>query len=205
MKKMREKGALFVEYALILAFILITGVVFISDKGIADSVGKIFNTAGEVLGGAAGKWEFKGFYDNHCWSSTTGRYDTGSTYNRGFSTKNFIEIGQGTYEVSFDVEKFKAAIGDDRNYSGIKYFLMGYTIEDGKNKTLVVDNGTPKYTEGYHDTYVVAKNDNVYTLENKGETIRLGVNFDKGSMSFDNISQTKLDNAIQASLSVVKK
>ena len=108
-------------------------------------------------------------------------------------------------DYNFDVEKFKTAIGDNRDYSGIKYYLMGYTIEDGKNKTLVVDNGTPKYTEGYHDTYVVAKNDNVYTLENKGETIRLGVNFDKGSMSFDNISQTKLDNAIQASLSVVKK
>lgn len=207
MKRLRQKGALFVEYALILAFVLLVGVVFHSDKGIANSVGKIFNTTGDVLTTAAGDQlkQFTGFYDNHCWTSTQGKYDTGSTYNKGFSTKDLIEIGQGTYEVSFDVDKFKAAIGDDRDYSGIKYYLMGYTIEDGKNKTLVVDNGTPKYTEGYHDTYVVTQKDNVYTLENKGETIRLGVNFEKGSMSFSGIEQAKLDNAIKESISIVKK
>lgn len=207
MKGLRQKGALFVEYALILAFVLVVGVAFLSDKGLANSVGKIFNTTGNVLATAAGDQlkQFKGFYDEHCWTSTQANYNTGSRYIEGFSTKDLIELGQGTYEVSFNLEKFKTAIGDDRDYSGIKYYLMGYTIEDGKNKTLVVDNGSPKYTIGYHDTYVVTQKDNAYTLENKGETIRLGVNFYKGSMSFANISQDKLDNAIQESLSVVKK
>lgn len=38
MKKMRQKGALFVEYALLLAFVLITGVAFVNRNEFPDSV-----------------------------------------------------------------------------------------------------------------------------------------------------------------------
>lgn len=55
MKKMRQKGALFVEYALLLAFVLITGVAFVNRNEFPDSVKSIFVKAEQILGLAAGE------------------------------------------------------------------------------------------------------------------------------------------------------
>lgn len=51
--KFGEKGALFVEYALILAFVIVVGVVFLSDGGLKDPISKIFSKTGSELGEAA--------------------------------------------------------------------------------------------------------------------------------------------------------
>ena len=52
--KMSKKGALFVEYALILAFVVIVGTVLVSsDKtGIAGSINAIFDSVTKLLGTA---------------------------------------------------------------------------------------------------------------------------------------------------------
>ncbi|MCQ2536740.1 MAG: hypothetical protein MJ110_07225, partial [Lachnospiraceae bacterium] len=46
---LRQKGALFVEYALIFALIAIVGTVFLSDNGISKSVTGIFSSASDTL------------------------------------------------------------------------------------------------------------------------------------------------------------
>jgi len=51
--KLGEKGALFVEYALILAFVIVVGVVFLSDSGLSSNVSTIFSKTGSELSKAA--------------------------------------------------------------------------------------------------------------------------------------------------------
>lgn len=54
--KLGEKGALFVEYALILAFVIVVGVVFLSDdSGLKSNVSTIFSKTGSELSAAANK------------------------------------------------------------------------------------------------------------------------------------------------------
>lgn len=53
--KLGQKGALFVEYALILAFILVVAAVFIGDSSLADSIKKIFTGTQDVVDNAATK------------------------------------------------------------------------------------------------------------------------------------------------------
>lgn len=47
--KIKDKGALFVEYALVLAFVVFVGVSFIGDKSMVGSINKIFDNVAEVL------------------------------------------------------------------------------------------------------------------------------------------------------------
>lgn len=51
--KLGQKGALFVEYALILAFILVVAAVFLTDTGISGSITRIFNHTSDTLNNAA--------------------------------------------------------------------------------------------------------------------------------------------------------
>lgn len=52
--KMSQKGALFVEYALILAFVIVVGVVFLNgDNSVASNVNKIFSSTASLLSTAA--------------------------------------------------------------------------------------------------------------------------------------------------------
>lgn len=52
--KLGEKGALFVEYALILAFVIVVGVVFLSEGGLKKPISDIFSSTGSELSKAAG-------------------------------------------------------------------------------------------------------------------------------------------------------
>lgn len=53
--KLGQKGALFVEYALILAFILVVGAVFIGNDSLADSITGIFTGTKNTVDAAATK------------------------------------------------------------------------------------------------------------------------------------------------------
>ena len=53
--KLGQKGALFVEYALILAFVVIVGALFLSDGGLKDSISTIFSKTASELNAAAAK------------------------------------------------------------------------------------------------------------------------------------------------------
>ncbi|MCQ2373102.1 MAG: hypothetical protein MJ050_03385, partial [Phascolarctobacterium sp.] len=53
--KLGQKGALFVEYALILAFVLVVGAVFLSDGSLATNIKSIFAGGSQMVGGAADK------------------------------------------------------------------------------------------------------------------------------------------------------
>lgn len=50
--RLKQKGVLFVEYALALAFVIVVGVVFISSDGQANSINEIFAKASAMLNGA---------------------------------------------------------------------------------------------------------------------------------------------------------
>lgn len=48
-KNIHKRGALFIEYALILAFVIVVGVVFTSNNGISSSIAHIFGNASTTL------------------------------------------------------------------------------------------------------------------------------------------------------------
>lgn len=204
-----------IEYAMILAFVIVTGVVFVSDNSFSSSIGNIFNSTTDVLDKASGqdkRIDFGGFRDKYCWTSVKERFDTGSVWDGGFTSKNLVQLNPGTYEISFDYDKFKSIMGDAQDYSKMEFLLMGYSVQDGKNTALVLDSDSPDKTKGYHDTYVTTKKPVVgedgiprYTFENKGETINFGVNFRKNGVSFDGKDKDVLDKAINESLSITKK
>lgn len=50
--RLRQKGAIFAEYALALAFVIVVGVVFINSNGPVDSINEIFAKARAMLNGA---------------------------------------------------------------------------------------------------------------------------------------------------------
>ena len=51
--KLGQKGALFVEYALILAFVVVVGAVFLSSGDLATNIQKIFDNANSLVSSAA--------------------------------------------------------------------------------------------------------------------------------------------------------
>lgn len=57
LQKLKNKGALFIEYALILAFVVVTGLVFVANDGLKGSVNSIFTSASKLLGLAANPTE----------------------------------------------------------------------------------------------------------------------------------------------------
>lgn len=224
MKRLFHRGAMLIEYALLFALIGIVGIIMVDDKGIANSIKSVFNTTSNVLDKANSKnqgFSFNGLTDNHCWTSKKERYETGSTWTGGFSSKELVKLEQGTYEISFDLNKFKDVMGDDKDYSQMEFFLMGYTRdENGKNKNLVLDNGTPtETTAADRQTYVttpkpITGSDGIsrYTLENNGETINLGVNFRKSAKNDSSYTtllngkdQATLDKALNESLTITRK
>lgn len=51
--KLKQKGALFVEYGMILAFVIVVGVVLVGDKTMSSNVNSIFDKTAQMLGLAA--------------------------------------------------------------------------------------------------------------------------------------------------------
>lgn len=49
LKNIKQKGALFIEYAVVLAFVVVIGAFFISDGGIKNSIASIFGKAGDTI------------------------------------------------------------------------------------------------------------------------------------------------------------
>lgn len=49
LKNLKQKGAMFIEYAMALAFVVVVGVVFISDGSIKNSIASIFGKTGDSL------------------------------------------------------------------------------------------------------------------------------------------------------------
>ena len=167
---LRQKGALFIEYALILAFVVIVGVVFVSKDGIGESINTIFQTTEKVLTDASGsnlaakavvnKWHF--------WADN-GEYRSDEKYMASLSEMITLEANT-TYIVKFDSSKVDSSLLDDPSDLG-KIGLMVYKY-DAEGKYLGVVNNTEaqsleKYSgEGY-----------AYKIENEtGYTYKLGVN-----------------------------
>ena len=215
MEKQRYRGALLIEYALIFAFILIVGVFFVNDQGMSNPINSIFNTTSTVLDKANtkdNKITFSGLTDYFCWSSDSSKFETGSTWDGGFATNQRVLLGPGTYEITFDVDKFASLMNDKQDYSKMNFCLMGYKFENGKNTDIVLDSFSPENTTAYHQTYVTTKAYVVgenglrsYTFENKGEAINFGVNFQKNGVSLNGKDQAVLDKAMQESLTITKK
>lgn len=142
MKKLTQKGALFVEYALLLAFVLITGVAFVNRNEFPDSVKSIFVKAEQILGLAAGEGPGENQGGNTGGNSSgEGQGDNGggtnsntsdysfegcrqglywgdqnegleASKNNGFSTANLVPLGQGEYEIVFDRKEFSKAVNN---------------------------------------------------------------------------------------------
>lgn len=53
--KIKDKGALFVEYALIFAFVIVAGIMFVGNRGFTDSINKIFYNVEKILAVASNK------------------------------------------------------------------------------------------------------------------------------------------------------
>ena len=124
---LRQKGALFVEYALILAFVVIVGVTFIGKNGMADSISNIFIAAETLLETASG--------DN----SKIG--DESSSYSKliagfldGLTTRDCNKYWYGQYINSEDKGNSKvASINDALKNQGIVLSDKDAWYMDGKS------------------------------------------------------------------------
>lgn len=55
LRKLNQKGAMFVEYALILAFVIVVGVVFLGNNSMTDNTSKVIEKTASTLSTAASK------------------------------------------------------------------------------------------------------------------------------------------------------
>lgn len=213
--KAKSRGALFVEYALLLAFVVLVGAHVISADGMQSPIKSIIASTESLLGSATSKENalpsFSSLAKNQYWAS--GAESTGTVSGelsgspKMFATGERITLGPGTYEFSWDYQKFGDTVGSDA--SKVRLGIMGY---DADNK-LIFDPGV----DGSKQKNLVPFSQNgtvkTYKVTVEKET-SFGVNFDafnctdaqgnKNGYNYNGASDDKLNQAIQSSLTVKK-
>lgn len=224
LKNLKQKGAMFIEYAMALAFVVVVGVVFISDGSIKNSIASIFGKTGDTLEVAVNGGEKnlidvkgqtfkkKGFWQNG--SPSTGVYDN------MFSLDKIITLSEGQYELYFDSKKFAELTGMPDN----AFIRPTFQIYNNSN-TNILDSGNEWPTSGKYTTSDVLVNidrdidDSYARIDfNVKNEVQLGVAFQGHKRGvFDttkidgaawintsSISEDKLYSAMQQSLTLKK-
>lgn len=84
-KNNKYRGAVFIQQALILAFVIVVGVVFLNDKSLSGSVGTVFDNGVELLASALGNEHSNGGDSQQ--GGNSGNGSNGGTTNEGSSTE----------------------------------------------------------------------------------------------------------------------
>jgi len=161
----KYRGALFIEYALLLAFVVITGVVFLSGNVMPNSISKIFSSAGDTLELAAGKTSQEKL--NSYMNSTIvgaaatgiGNFDIGTALNeKQQNLVNEIKAASGEAEVS--VQRHY----NTQNGNPIVYVHLGdsYSVADSGQRVSVTryeyDKNTKELVSAIEGTAQLSKN-----------------------------------------------
>jgi len=185
MKSFCQRGALFIEYALILAFVVIAGAIFLSSNGAADSIQSIFAQAEEKLDQAASGGAAK-------YKTLTPSNDRTKRYQKDNNTK-IVELKDRNFkegELDLTTEPIALAIGDNisidfntedycpgfqKGVTKDKYVLSYYIAKDNGDGTYtslidtswIQGNDTDKINK--YGNLTIA-NDGVYTVYSDGST-----------------------------------
>ena len=182
-RRSRERGAVLLEYALILAFIVAIGIVFASENGLGNSIGTAFTKVEQLLSGetaaddqAASK---KGYsiadYVYAAWNGNgSGKQKNTSShyYKSRISSSELIDLEPGTYtfEISGDQVSFKYYVGPllytEANGTGnLQVDADGNEIKNGFDYGWVTGNkNNPNAGLGTGLTSVYNADTNSYTL-----------------------------------------
>lgn len=193
LKNIRQKGAMFVEYALILAFVIAVGVIFLGEGGFKNSIASIFGQTNEKLQVAVnGKPKFNNYHvsTGFGWiniSGNMGYYSNGTgegQYNSSWlnsvtSNHELIPLndGAGTYKIDID---YNAMISYLKN-EGInvdKDTLKNYFT--GQSEAGAVNIGMWAITNDNKVSSTYFKSDDGNLLRANGQTVRPG---DSGEVS----------------------
>lgn len=181
-----HKGAMFIEYALILAFIVVCGLFFVKSDVFSDSIGSIFGDASTTVGIASGnKKEQNPIFPNFIDSCDTRDMTITKTINgkkvpqwissplQGvmYNTDLFTNLNDQYKEMSMeDVltvgKKFEALMPDRMPIpDNAACFSDGKATSSGNpNVYIAWTDGTPK--EGESVKVMMAKIDGSYTIKN---------------------------------------
>lgn len=148
-KNLKRKGAMFIEYAMVLAFVIVVGVFFISDGGIKNSIASIFDKTSDTLEVAVNGGEKidpiknavlnRGYWSND--NSVAGfKEDKNSAekdQNQMLGIEKPIEIdGNGTYTITLNLD----GVTTDKYSSLDGLGFMVYT-KDNNGDYKIISNG----------------------------------------------------------------
>lgn len=206
-KSLKSKGALFIEYALILAFVITVGVLFVSDGAMKNNIAGIFDQAADMMRLANGEKKYTSYsvQIQTGWSCTSKGVFTDSTSDTwGKFTNRTNELiplgGPGTYQFTINYENMKdylaqegisvteQNIKDYFNSTNIGYFCL-------KADGTLSENHFQRYTEDgggtLTNTNINIKPDSTGWNGNSGE-IRLSSYF-SGKDKYYQIVTTEQD------------
>jgi len=143
LKKLKDKGALFIEYALILAFVIVAGMLFISSDS-SSSIATIISKANSMLAGEANagqssKYGNYGIKPNNTWlikngvvavydGSSSGINDADRQWLSRVTASDKIPLdgGEGTYKLYFDFQAMSDYLNDLEGVSVAADALKAY-------------------------------------------------------------------------------
>lgn len=154
--KFKQKGALFVEYALILSFVIITGVVFLSDGIVSESIATIFDKTAQMLGIAADDVKTERpillttlFIGNGSWQWDKAGFGSSAKMLHTYYGDDETNLDRkGLYKLDANTE-YEVSVTFDR-YEKNGFLFMANAIQlynaDGNKTTNYFDSGTPPYS-----------------------------------------------------------
>lgn len=208
--KIKQKGALFIEYAFVLAFVIVVGVMFISDGGIKNSIASIFGKANETLEVAVNGGEKQNVFANVSYDRNKKWNKEGSKDNatNSLSVGSLIPIKQGEYIVYFDTAKFKELTGTDGIVTNQLWLSFNGYDKDGNS---VMYQGNAQNGSGILAQHTSGSDPvRVYNLSAKSD-FNLGLNFNESVVADtiynheDKVNNQTLQNAFAQSITIVPK
>lgn len=169
LKNIRQKGALFIEYAVVVAFVVVVGVLFISDGGIKNSIAGIFGKAGDTLEVAVnGGEKYRGDFKEHVNNIKNNEYTSNSS-GKGWAYSNVYNEANGERKQQFVWIPDNAVKTDDGKVYAMAY-LTWYNDQHNAQYAVVLadldESGNLKYTS---DNTIAVESKDWYTIRMSGE------------------------------------
>lgn len=175
-RSLQQAGAMFVEYAMALAFVIVVGVVFLSDGAMQNSIASIFGKTTNVLELASNKntEDRQLSYKKGFWRTDRFEFDDKDalSLDRMIGFNDFTELNAGqSYYYNLNLDSFDPSMYSNLGYVGFVLYKQdnkgNYSVQ-GQSKVSIDDllkNDNTKFTiPNDGGKYYMALN-----LENKGD------------------------------------
>lgn len=167
--KIKQKGAMFIEYAVVLAFVIVVGALFISDNSMKNSITSIFGKAEDTLEVAVnGGKKYRGDFKEHVSNIRNNKYTSNSS-GKGWAYSNVYNEANGERKQQFVWIPDNAVITDDGKVYAMAY-LTWYNDQHTAQYAIVSANLDATGNLVYNTDNTIAIIDNGhYSLHHKGE------------------------------------